>query len=83
MMGGYGTTGGFHLGGMELFLIFTVLVLVLATVGIIVLVRWMIGTMGGSRARGGSGALEILRERYARGEIDKAEFDQKRRDLGG
>lgn len=26
-------------------------------------------------------ALEILRQRYARGEIDKAEFDARRRDL--
>lgn len=27
-------------------------------------------------------AIEILRRRYARGEIDKEQFDQMRRDLG-
>ena len=30
----------------------------------------------------GESAIEILRRRYARGEIDKEQFDQMRRDLG-
>jgi putative membrane protein len=35
----------------------------------------------GHRARGPD-ALDILRERYARGEITEAEYDQRRRFLG-
>ncbi len=53
-------------------------------VGIVFLIRWLIlSTRGtaGPRERGDS-ALDILRQRYARGEIDKQEFDQKKKDLG-
>lgn len=52
----------------------------LPILAIVALVTWM------SRAneRGSEKtALDILKERYARGEIDQAEFEQKRRDLGG
>jgi len=52
---------------------------------LIVLVFWVVRglpTRETPRTRDRS-ALEILEERYARGEIDKAEFDSKRRDLLG
>lgn len=34
-----------------------------------------------TRLKPSEGALEILKRRYARGEIQKAEFEEKRKDL--
>lgn len=75
---GYGGPGFFGMGfGMLLF--WGVVV-----VGLVVLVRWL---AGGAQRRSGPpdspGAREILAQRYARGEIDRAEYEQKRHDLGG
>jgi putative membrane protein len=48
--------------------------------GVIALARWLLqGT--GSRDAPGKKPLEILQERYARGEIERDEYEQKRRDL--
>lgn len=56
---------------------------VLIILGIVVLVKWLFGGTSG-QARGiENRALEVLKERYARGEIGKEEFDQKKRDLSG
>ncbi len=50
--------------------------------GIALLVVWGAGrTLGGSAGRGVESALEILKKRYARGEISKAEYEEKKRDL--
>ena len=50
----------------------------LVIAGLVVGLRWLIG-----QARvGRNEALEIRRQRYARGEIDKQEFDARKRDLG-
>jgi putative membrane protein len=56
--------------------------LIVVVVAAVALIRhlWRIGGSGA----GGSGgsAVRILEERYARGEIDREEFLQRRRDLG-
>ena len=52
----------------------------LPILGVVALVTWM--SRANDRQQGKS-ALDILKERYARGEIDQAEFEQKRRDLQG
>lgn len=63
------------------------LLMVLLWIVIIVAVVWAVKSLVGGRT-GNAGPrsvtpLEILKARYARGEIDKDEFEQKKRDLGG
>lgn len=53
---------------------------VLPILGIVALVKWIGGADG---RRQGKTALDILKERYARGEIDREEFQSRMRDLGG
>jgi putative membrane protein len=48
--------------------------------GFVVAIRWLVAQ---GRRDQHDRALDILRERYARGEIDKQEFETKSRDLGG
>ena len=54
----------------------------LVIAGMVVGIRWLVtqGTGRGGAARSDN-ALEILRSRYARGEIDKQEFEARKRDL--
>ena len=53
---------------------------VLFIVGLIVGIRWLVGK---GKEQKQDSALEILRQRYARGEINKDEFEARRRDLAG
>ncbi len=77
---GPGMMGGLGLGWGILMLLFWALVIG----GVVLLVVRLTGS-GPATTPGGSGAhdraLDILRERYARGEITKEQFDQMRRDL--
>jgi putative membrane protein len=77
-MMGYGFDGGglgwiWMVGGL------------LVMVGFVVLIVWTVGAVsrgGTSREPERSTALDILRERYARGEITQQEFEQAKKTLG-
>jgi len=63
---------------MGLGMLFLVLFWVFVIAGVIYLVKWLTGQ--GIAGRPDS-SLEILKKRYARGEISKQEFEDMRRDL--
>jgi putative membrane protein len=73
--------GGYGMGwfGSIIMIAFWIAVIV----GIVLLIRWLIvstrATSQGTSS--GDSALEILKKRYARGEINKEEFEEKKRDL--
>lgn len=55
---------------------------VLILIGLVALVRWiLVRGPRASRSPEEDRALAILRERYARGEIDKAQFEERKQDL--
>jgi putative membrane protein len=66
--------GMWGLGILLVMLTFWVVIIVAIVAGI----RWLIHQGRESRP---DAALEILRQRYARGEINKDEFDARKRDL--
>jgi len=71
---------GMGLGGGLLMLLFWLVIIL----GIVALARWLWSSDPKDAKRPGSGqsrALDILDERYARGEIDEDEYQEKRRHL--
>jgi putative membrane protein len=75
MDGYYGQGGGYDVWGF----IFMIFMMVLVVVGVIVLVRYF-GQHSSNQQKQGS-ALDILEKRFANGEIDKKEFEDKRKVL--
>jgi putative membrane protein len=74
-MGNWGHMMGYGYGGIFMWLI------VLILVGVVIYYLLQI-----SRSKGSDGSiietpLDILKKRYAKGEIDKEEFDRKKKDL--
>lgn len=75
--------GGWY--GMILGPLFMILVLAVPIALAVILARGLGGPWHGTppsyHPHSGSTALEVLKKRYARGEIDKAEFEERRRVL--
>ncbi len=83
----WGQNGGWHMGsgwgmgwiGLVMMLSFWGLVIT----ALIFFIRWMIqaGREQTNNQPTGARALDILKERYARGEIEKEEYEAKKSDL--
>ncbi|MBA1146819.1 SHOCT domain-containing protein [Ectothiorhodospiraceae bacterium WFHF3C12] len=69
--------GGWGLHGLGLIWMLLFWALVIAAV--IFLVKAIAGNSGENQSGGASRALEILEERYARGELNEQEFEEKRK----
>jgi putative membrane protein len=81
---GFGAFGLMAVVWFVLSIAFTVLLVALVILGI----RWLLRSLnspspGASSPTAEDAALAVLRERFARGEIDADEYEQRRRTLGG
>ena len=80
--GGWGMMGPGMMGGFGT--MFFMPILWIVVIGLIV---WAVvaavrpGESSGSDSATASSALEVLKKRYARGEINKEEYEEKKRDL--
>jgi len=71
-----GDVWGWGMGGLWMVLFWGAII-----VALVVMVKWL--AAGSTTAPGKSTPLDTLKERYAKGEIGKDEFEQKKRDIGG
>ncbi len=53
----------------------------LVFVGLFLLIRWIVRSSGPGSQPPKESAMEVLKKRYAGGEISKEEFEQKKKDL--
>lgn len=70
-------------GGGWLGMIFQIALWVLLIAAAVAGIRWLLAASGKGQATGTrrDNALAILRERYAKGELDKAQFEEMKADL--
>ena len=79
---GWGMGSSYGWGGGVFGMFFMVLFWGLIIVGVISLSRWLLERPGdGTSSSRGVSALEVLKKRYAIGEINKEEFERIKADL--
>lgn len=76
MMGDVGGWWGMGFGLMSMILLWGLVILAIAA-----LAKWLTQQPPSDRSPREKTPLEILQERYARGDIDREEYEQKRQDL--
>jgi putative membrane protein len=79
---GPGMMGGYGYGYGPIHLVVWAVVLIAIVAGVVWLVRTRSGAAAGNAARRSAG-LDVLEERYARGEINRDEYLEKKKDLLG
>jgi putative membrane protein len=90
---GFGISASAWLFAFVWFLV-GIAILVLLVLLVVLAIRWLLRSLSSSSAASPSStattrtatddsALAVLRERFARGEIDAEEFEERRRTLGG
>ena len=69
-------------GGMEFWMIFNIIFWLLIIAGVIFLIIWAVNkTREVEQTAKEESALDILKRRYAGGEINRKEFEEKKKDL--
>ena len=74
----WGGMDGMGWGWIGLGVVHMLLFWVLVILGIVALVRWL---AGGPADDGAARAIDILKARYARGQITREQFEQMKRDI--
>jgi putative membrane protein len=73
--------GGSMMGMMIFMFLFGLLLIVLFVVIVVALVKWLLGSKMPFPVNDRTNALEIVKKRYAKGEISREEFETIRRDI--
>lgn len=72
----WGPGMGWGVGGIWMILVWGLLI-----VGAVIVARWLLGGASSYGRGTEESPRDILRRRYARGEIDREEYEARRRDL--